>query len=296
MKVLSWILAIALTARLPAAGAPLILGVLEQPQCKDEQKQAGRLLFAKVGKSWIALDHGYSKLKGFNPSLQSWTISLDGHSLGKINLRDQDPATPNPMDWNYGRDKLYEALGSGSLPIRANHSKAFAGWCGTPSLRPLVILSESNVDDPGKWQVFSPEGSYRQRLFASLKRAIGQSKVLHCVGKSEVPKPFKFNPFDLVLYKGYRSAFGREIVSIGIDQKNFKCDGVLGPEWSNHWFLVEGTSIKFIGREMELVDVGDYDRDGQPEFLFWHSGYNQDGYVLMHDHFKQKSEYLWGYH
>jgi len=99
-----------------------------------------------------------------------------------------------------------------------------------------------------------------------------------------------------VIYKSFRSSSGQELVSIGLDRGKYGCDGIMDEEWSDHWFLLDGESVRFVGREMELVDVGDYDKDGTPEFLFWHSGYNQDGYVLYSDQFKQKTEYLWKYH
>jgi hypothetical protein len=38
-----------------AAADPLVLGVLEQPQCKKGQKLSARLLFVKGGNRWIVL-------------------------------------------------------------------------------------------------------------------------------------------------------------------------------------------------------------------------------------------------
>jgi len=53
--------------------------------------------------------------------------------------------------------------------------------------------------------------------------------------------------------------------------------------------------IEFLGREMRLVDAGDFDADGQSDLLFWHSGYNENGYVLLYDDPRCEAEYTWSY-
>ena len=47
---------------------------------------------------------------------------------------------------------------------------------------------------------------------------------------------------------------------------------------------------------MLLVDVGDYDQDGHEEAVFKIQRYNNDGYTLHYDGFKQKVEFSWAYH
>jgi hypothetical protein len=85
-------------------------------------------------------------------------------------------------------------------------------------------------------------------------------------------------------------------VAVGMNSEKYGCDGPRPPEWGDNWFLIDGDNIDFLGREMTLVDAGDYDNDGISELLFWHSGYNEDGYVLMFNSFTEKAEFMWGYH
>ncbi len=57
-----------------------------------------------------------------------------------------------------------------------------------------------------------------------------------------------------------------------------------------------GHDTLYLGSQLELVDAGDYDGDGQSEVLFWHSAYNEDGYTLFYDQFRKRLDYWWTYH
>ncbi len=282
---------------LTAFAGPLIVGVFEQPQCKRERPISARLLFVKDKTTWWALDDESSPLKDINLILlPKWQVVFGGKDLGNIKLRDPNPSLTNKKDMNYTRDKLYVPDSQKALPIIENDSESFRGWCDVPKTRPLVLVSQPNFTDPEQWKPFSMDNSYKQKLYTPVKVAIGRFKVYYCPRGELPPEPLEYGPADLVLYKSFRSASGRELVSIGIDPKKYQCDGPREPEWSGNWFLLDGEKIEFLGHQMELVDAGDYDHDGRSELLFWHSGYNRDGYVLMYDGLRQKVEYLWGYH
>jgi len=62
------------------------------------------------------------------------------------------------------------------------------------------------------------------------------------------------------------------------------------------WFYLKGGEVSYIGSNMLLVDVGDYDQDGHEEAVFKIQRYNNDGYTLHYDGFKQKVEFSWAYH
>jgi hypothetical protein len=46
----------------------------------------------------------------------------------------------------------------------------------------------------------------------------------------------------------------------------------------------------------ELVDAGDYDAGGWSEVVFWHSGYDEDGYSLLYRQFHERTDFFWIYH
>lgn len=282
---------------LTVGAEPLIVGVLEQPQCKKEQPISARLLFVKDKTTWWALDDERSPVKDLNlMSLPNWHIVFGGKNLGNIKMRDTNHSLTNKKNVNFTRDKLYVPDSQNALPIIKNDSESFRGWCDVPNTRPLVLVSQPNSTDPEQWKPFSPDQSYKQKLYTPVKVAVGRFKASYCPKGEFPPELLEYGPADLVLYKSFRSVSGRELVSIGIDPKKYQCDGPREPEWSGNWFLLDGEKIEFLGHQMELVDAGDYDNDGRSEMLFWRSGYNKDGYVLMYDGFRQKVEYLWSYH
>lgn len=296
MRTATWLIIISFAFPLSVPADELVLGVLEEPQCKEGHQIAARLLFAKVGKRWVALNDEYEMPKNINLTLPNWTIAFDGRRLGSVKLRDPNPEHPRVKDWYYGRDKLYEPENLGKVPTVRNKSPDFAGWCEAPMVRPLVLVSKANFGDPEKWKPFSPDLSYKTRLYVPLKQSIGQYAVMRCVKDSEHPEPWDYKPEDLVLYRSYRSASGKELVAIGIDLKKVDCDFMAEPQLASHWFMFDSDKIEFLGTNMELVDSGDYDGDGRSELLFWYSGYNKDGYILVYNGVRQKTEYLWSYH
>jgi hypothetical protein len=209
-------------------------------------------------------------------------------------LMDPTPGAPQTTDWFYARDKLY--LPVGKYPsVRSRGS--FGGWCEAPSTRPLVLISQPLVEDPAGWKPLPVTNDYRQRLYNPMRLVLGRMNVFRCRDpEGAISEPFDFQPEDLKLYKGYRSKTDGILVSVGLDPEKYGCDGVSEPAWLAHWFLLHDEQVDFIANGMELVDAGDYDSDGKSELLFWRSGYNRDGYVLVFDDLRQKAEYTWGYH
>jgi hypothetical protein len=272
-----------------------LVGVLEEPQCaKENKKIAARVMFVKIDSEWHKLNSDETNLSEQIEN-QKWNITLDGKSLGTLTLTDPAPNSPKISDWYFARDKLYTP--EGKAPSVNNPHKLFLGWCGAPSKYPLVIITKKITSTSAVWKTFVPEFKYKQKLYQPLKLVLGRTNTFNCRDSSDTKGfPYRFKPEDLKLFRGYRSKTGDELVSIGLDDAKYGCDGLQDSTWSQHFFLINGYAIDFIGNQMELVDSGDYDGDGLTDFLFWYSGYNEDGYVLVFDDLRQKVEYTWKYH
>ncbi len=275
----------------------LVLGVLDQPQCKETNGVSARVLFLKQDNEWVALD-GFINVLDLDLNVTKWIIAFDGKKIGEIKISDPDPKKKFINPWYHNRDKVFEIPSNQKTPLIQNEAKLFRGWCDVPQYRPLVLVSKPNFADPEGWKSFVPDDEFKKRLYLPLRLTIGRFGALRCPAGPNVNKtePFDFQPSDLVFYRSYRSSAGKMLIALGLNKAKHGCDGVISPEWRDNWFLVDNENIDFLGREMTLVDAGDYDADGRSELLFWHSGYNKDGYLLIYDSLRKKVEYLWGYH
>ena len=282
------------------AAEPILVGIIDKPQCGDEKSEtSARVLFHKEGRKWRALGVSGNNKPSTNWDINSinWTIALDGKNLGTIKIEEPPINKKFRNDFFYRRDKLHNIKAVSDPPKIENKSNSFSGWCGAPDVLPLVIISKPNFNDPEKWKPFNPTDEQKKKLFPYLKIAVGKRKLLRCLYEPEyhsVPYDFKYT--ETVLHKSYRSARGRDLISIQLDIEIINCDGPPYPEWYPNWFLTENDNVDFLGRQMELIDAGDYDNDGNSELLFWYSGYNRDGYVLIYNDFNESAEYIWGYH
>jgi hypothetical protein len=88
---------------------------------------------------------------------------------------------------------------------------------------------------------------------------------------------------------------GRVLVGVRIRPSLNECDGPPDDAWKVHSFL-KGTETIYLGVGLSPVDAGDFDGDGRSEVLFWHSEYNEDGYVMFYDDFRSRIQYSWNYH
>lgn len=281
-------------AALACQAEPTQIGVVEQPQCAEIPAERARVMFVQTSDGWRAVDSDYNlalpRVEGLN-----WTLGLNGKNLGRITLKDPAPGTPRLTDPFFARDKLYKPYGK--VPLQANPMHLFEGWCAAPSARPLVIVSAPHVADPQQWKAFSPGMELRHQLYPALRIAMGRTQVAACLDTEAVKaRPEYVLETDLVLGRAYRSRSGDVLASVAMAPLPNGCDGPSGAAWSTHWFLLRQGVIDFIGNEMELVDAGDYAGDGNTEFLFWKSGYDNDGYVLIFDDLRREVSYMWSYH
>jgi len=272
------------------AGAGVLVGVLENPQCKPDVPRSVRVLFEKRAAHWLSLE----KPSAAPPEMpEHWTVAFDGRSLGPLTTT--DPGWHSDYAWTYPRDRLLD-LAAQDAPTIPNRNRQFGGWCGPPVTRPLVVVSENHVADPARWKACRVPAALREQLFAALKARIDHVEV--CVGDSDKPTAFYYSASDLELLSGFKDRRGRRLLAISLAPALNTCDGPVDGAWQPNWYLVGkgGRQSSFIGDGLTLVDAGDYDDDGRSELVFWYSGYNNDGYVLFADDFATRASYLWSYH
>lgn len=270
----------------------VIIAVLEQPAFCEELKinhPAVRVLFAKVDNRWIALNNAEVSQK-YDYTKITWTVAFDGRKIGQI--KTSDPNKNIDYDWAYPRDRLLEVTKDSKIPKIKNISRIFFSWCDKgPEYRPLVLVSQPNFKDPESWNNFNPSEEYIDKLFPDLKKVF--NKIDLCPNND--PLLYDYKTKDLLLFKSYQNLLGEKLISIGINSSITKCDPILRDNLFPYWFVVDDR-IRVIGTELTLIDAGDYDNDGKSEVIFWHSGYNKDGYTLFYNNFNNRVDHYWNYH
>ncbi len=268
-----------------AADVPLV-GMLElQSQCKRDEAPGVRALFARSGSSWISLvDQDIAA--SYDMGQVDWTVTFDGRTLGTV--RTIDAGIPD-RSFRYDRDYRLTVVEDQTLPTIANRREEFGGWCEVPDARPLVVNSHSNFHDPDGWEPFAIGDGYRELLYDAYMGALGE--VPRCYN---LPDDHELSAVDLAIHKAYRDAAGRQLVALRLLPNGEWCDDGYGIS-PIVWFAIADT-FRHVGNDLELIDAGDYDGDGESEIIFWHSAYNQDGYMILYDGLRWSANYHWGYH
>lgn len=269
----------------------MILGVLEEPQCKDGAPRSVRPLFVKKNAEWLALNT-QEAAAGFGLDRIGWTAAFDGKNIGQF--ISTDPKKVISPEWTYPRDYLHALESGKALPEIKNKLKAFSGWCAAPQYYPIVLVSEPNFQDPEQWKRSTASIANMKELFRAFREAT-KDALLCQVSDNGKPKPYKYGQNYLQIVAVYKSTQNKQLVSVTLRKQYSACDSELGWPDTPIWLLLNNT-VRNIGNNLTLIDAGDYDKDGKSEVIFWYSGYNRDGYVLFYNDFRSRADFIWSYH
>lgn len=274
------------------AGDGPLIGVLEAPQCNEKAGKGIRALFVKEGRKWTSLGHEDAGRRFIAPRMK-WEFSHEGKRLGSI--ESTDPGFSTEYAWTYPRDRILQVAGSGSLPSIKNSNQRFHGWCSTPDDRPIIAISNGGITDSSKWIPCWISIAEKRRLFGPFKREAGRAFL--CPQGDESPTPFTYSLDHIQVVECFRDKQGRKLVTLRLNAPvGFSCcDGPSDSAWEQHTFLLAKSPL-FLGSGLDFVGAVSPGSGGQSDLLFWHSGYNEDGYVLFSGDLNQRVEYVWGYH
>ena len=260
-----------------------VLGVLEHHS--DENKgHVVRALFYEENGQWKSFPTDFNTEKDLSQAVRSfpeavtWTICFDGRTLGSL-------ASHTPPSYSlYADVGLQQITSKGRVPTVGQPSEMFSGWPGGRVYRPLVLNSRPYCSDSEKWHPVKPEQDEISAIKDHLRKTF------------RVPTN-KFSKATIKLNKSYGSQ-SRDEKLISLDITKVEVIPMDGDNDQNigAWFYVKGGEVRDLGSNMLLIDIGDYDQDGHEEALFKIQRYNNDGYALYFDGFKQKVEFSWNYH
>lgn len=262
----------------------LIIGLLEHNDSEGKKWHGVRVAFHKEGGRWKAYPASFDTVEELSRAVKSfpaevaWTVCSDGRSVGSL-------ASKNPESILYYKDVgTHQISSDGSVPTVGKPSELFSGWSGGLTYRPLVLSSRANCADPGGWRPAKPDAGEMDGIKDYLRREYRVSAAKMSKAKVKANKSY-----------GSQTR-GAKLVSLTIAGAGVIPASGEDDQTADAWFYVAGKEVRYLGSNMLLVDAGDYDGDGQEEAVFKVQRYNNDGYVLFHDGFKQKLEFSWGYH
>ena len=252
-----------------------------------------RVVFYKDGADWKAFPSDCSdeeclhSLAAQYPRQVQWTIAFDGRAIGQVMGQ-----TPDGF-------AAYSTVGqqqitSNDVPAVGKRSAVYGGFLGQPVYRPLVAVSQPNVDDPEVWK----RAETRPYLTSAVRKSFRTQfpHVTNCSkNQPDTPGPWHYEDEDIHVKTAYASAKGWSLVEILLGS-NF-CDGPPEEAFVGQWFLIAPThDIRYLGGNMWLVDAGDYDHDGKSELLFALDGYDEGGYRLFYADFQKQVSFEFAYH
>ena len=272
------------TARQTAPDESLIIGLLEHNDSEGKKWHNVRVAFQKEGGRWKTYPTDFNTEQELAGSVNSypaevaWTVCSDGRSAGSLTSKNPESVR------SYKDVGTHQISSKGSVPTVGQPSELFSGWPGGRTYRPLVLSSGTTCADPGVWRPAKPDAADLDAVRDYLRRE-------HNVPAAKMSKA-KVTP-----NKSYGSQTrGAKLVSVNIAGAEVIPASGEDDQNMDVWFYVAGKEVRFLGSNMLLVDAGDYDGDGKEEAVFKVQRYNNDGYLLFHDGFKNKLEFSWSYH
>ena len=281
----------------------LVIGTLEPNHHEWTEQQTAPLAvishFEKTKNGWQPLADSAGL-----PQKLSFNIFYNNKKLGAVQTRYN-----KDLDTTFYAFNWYKITG-GKAPKVGTRSTIFSGWPSYPMYRPLVAGTQAN---------------YRQKKI--IKKGKGTPKEIQVLDNYLKQKAAEMNLGEIpgevkqitesisALYTINDSCYLAE-ATINL---NIYCfiDKVPFADAAEHpWntvekmivqnpgnppvskkvlFLVNGKTIKIVGRNLTFLDSGDYDNDGYDEIIFKKQIYNWDSYIMIINKYNDFIENGWGY-
>lgn len=262
----------------------LVLGVLEHNNSEGSKGHSIRVAFYKENGRWKAYPATFNTeeelsraVKPF-PAEVAWTVCFDGRSSGSLTSKNPERIL------SYQDVGTHQITSHGSVPTVGKPSELYSGWPGGLTYRPLVLSSRNGCADPGAWRPAKPDAGEIDGIKDYLRRE-------HRLSAANMSKA------KVTANKSYGSQTrGAKLISLTIGGAKLIPASEEDDRNADAWFYLKGKEVRYLGSNMLLVDAGDYDGDGEEEAVFKVQRYNNDGYVLFHEGFRQRLEFSWGYH
>jgi hypothetical protein len=186
-----------------------------------------------------------------------------------------------------------------------------------PVLKPEVFTNRQDaLNDSETWKESMRSMSLSKDASRSIAAMVSGMDLCRVAGdvllETRPPIALKWKDAHLRVTQRYVNRGGRSIARVDLSpaywadcRKAGGGDGdapILQPEFwvatsagrvtTIHLFKSKGHAYA----KLQLLEFGDFDGDGKTEALFFLSGYNDDGYVLLYEDMTRSAKFTWGYH
>lgn len=190
----------------------------------------------------------------------------------------------------------------------------YAGWPGLPAATPKILTNrEHNVSDPERWRISKPSASASEIALTALARILQETSTCKAHFSKQKARSTAIPAAFLTVKKSFKSVRGAELLVVGLSASGRKACRPKVHESEEYLddvgeFVVVSKPNRshvvhrvlpntgWMSADLSVLEFGDFDADGKTEAVLFYSGYNRDGYVLLHSDMSKKVEFLWGYH
>ncbi|TAG45766.1 MAG: hypothetical protein EAZ30_14685 [Betaproteobacteria bacterium] len=269
-----------------------VVAVLEHPQCRDDQSRVVRALFAKESGRWRSVVRA-----DFSETTPRTWFQTAGTAASKTIQTIQ--ASPPPDDkWLFARDFSLVPSERSLLPNAPNPESKFQGWCDAPKNRPVALTS---IDVRTPLAPALPTAAalsaaqQRSLLRAFLRTYSSKTLCAYTDNKRTMVAPISIRTSDLVFRANLELPRDSRLVAVGLKRPAFGCNSEGGSAELPRWFVLD-PQPRFLGASMQFIQRVPTSELGVPSYLFWYSGYNEDGYIMFDNRLQESTRFTWKYH
>ena len=279
-----------------ASAAPMIAVLQDVARDDGGANRTGlRLGFIAKGDDWVPVCKSDSNVCLFQaPAVSQWQVRANGKEIGKITTQGWlDPSL-------VAANGLLRVTTLAPL-FQGPRSHVFAGWLDKPVHRPLVALSDPLPSAMPNWTRARANAADARLMLPLLARV--RPLVPDCSsGEPAKGKGRALTADDIRVGEVWQSQSGERLLSASLQPERVKaCDytaDLLADIWAHddgHAHLAAIPALSENETTHALLDAGDFKGTGKEEFLFFLSGYNADGFVLVYDQFRRSAHFSWSY-
>lgn len=289
---------LALPATEAMASAAQMIAVLQDvARDGDEPNRTGlRLGFVAKADDWASICKSDSNNVCLfqAPAVSQWQVRASGKEVGKITSQgwfDPSLGTANGLLRVTTLTSLFEGP----------RSHVFAGWLDKPVHHPLIAVSNPLPATNPRWTRIRATDADARTMLPVLARV--RPLVPDCSGGEPAKgKGRALSASDVHVDEVWQSTDGERLLSASLKPERVKaCDytaDLLADVWAHddgHSHMNAISPLSENETTHALIDAGDFNNDGKEEFLFFLGGYNEDGFILVYDHFRRSSRFSWSY-